>query len=398
MAETTRLIFERLLKRYPQSYELHQVGLLHCHAVTTAHWPIHATMTVAGPEGTLHFMDEDRYGENTVRHMLPKLMPDIVFGFNDPQHLLHLGTDARERRHRLVLYFNIDGFPIPRAYYDNLLKADRLVVSSEFGKRAFVRSCPMCDPGRVEVMYSPADSSRFGPVSEAEKKQLRRELLPEWMPRDAFILGWVGVNQWRKQVWVLYQVIHLLRTGRYLICSNCQRIGLVGCQCCLGVPMSGAPRSSKQSEEDTCAYCGSDKVASAEAIDDIFLWLHMPRNTQHCSWPVELLERLYDVRLGRDIYYTESCETERNWLRRTCPHCISCGMRCFISAEGRALGFHRGKRCPPDYRLFTAIIRRTRNSCGKPTRACRWAVCCSRKGGRAFVGAFQVSRKRWKPY
>ena len=44
-------------------------------------------------------------------------------------------------------------------------------------------------------------------------------------------------------------------------------------------------------------------------MEDVFLWVHMPDRGPEDTWPVDLLERLYDVRNGRDLYYTESCRS-----------------------------------------------------------------------------------------
>jgi hypothetical protein len=48
MAEATRLIFGELLDSYPEQYEIHQVGLFHCYAVTRPRWPIHPTAAGKG--------------------------------------------------------------------------------------------------------------------------------------------------------------------------------------------------------------------------------------------------------------------------------------------------------------------------------------------------------------
>src|SRR5439155_22909107 len=34
MAETTRLVFGNLLEKYPETYDIHQIGWFHCYAVT----------------------------------------------------------------------------------------------------------------------------------------------------------------------------------------------------------------------------------------------------------------------------------------------------------------------------------------------------------------------------
>ena len=40
MAEVTRVIFEDLIDRFPEHYEIEQIGLFHIYAITTPRWPI----------------------------------------------------------------------------------------------------------------------------------------------------------------------------------------------------------------------------------------------------------------------------------------------------------------------------------------------------------------------
>lgn len=312
MAETTRLIFNTLLKMYPDQYEIHQIGLNHVHAVTLPTWPIYPTRAIKRPDGREDLAREDRYGEETFRKLLPELQPDIVFAFNDPHAVEHLCEDASQRKHKLILYVNFDGFPVPPDF-DRLFLADRIFTMSEFAKKAFLASHPKGDASKVDFMYSPADTERFKPVSPEEKRELRRDLFPEWMPQDAFVLGWVGMNQWRKQSWVNYQIIHLLRTGRYHVCGNCQRSSLLDSGDSIGFPMSGAPRGFNSPPSAVCPHCATKALEQAKPMKDVFLWLHMQRDPINDAWPVDLLENLYDVRPGRDLHYTEGC-TPRSHL------------------------------------------------------------------------------------
>ncbi len=96
-------------------------------------------------------------------------------------------------------------------------------MMSEFSKDAIARCPDVAFQDKLDYMYSPADIARFSPACEAMKAEMRRDLLPAWMPQNAFLLGWVGRNQWRKQVWVQYKVLHYLRTGKYLVCQDCGR-------------------------------------------------------------------------------------------------------------------------------------------------------------------------------
>src|SRR5207245_4066043 len=79
MAETTRLIFGNLLKLYPHQYELEQIGLFHCYAVTNPPWPIHKTRTIKNSKGQLLFAPKDQYGQQTFLKLSPPLQPDILF-------------------------------------------------------------------------------------------------------------------------------------------------------------------------------------------------------------------------------------------------------------------------------------------------------------------------------
>jgi len=304
MAETTRLIFNTLLNKYPNIYEIHQIGLKHVHAVTTSAWPIYPTKAVTLPDGGLDIAKDDLHGKETFQALLPSLKPDIVFALNDPQNVEYLCVDATKRNYKLVLYVNFDGFPAAKAY-NNLFKADRVMISTDFGKHVFLSGNPSHQTEKVDSIYKPADITRFVPVSDVEKIGLRQDLFPPWMPTTAFVLGWVGFNQWRKQVWVLYQLIHLLRTGRYLICPECERAGLIDSQSSTEFPMSGAPRGFTSCAWDSCPYCGSPRAHFAEPLENVFLWLHMLRDSLHGAWPVDLLETLYNVKPGRDIHYTE---------------------------------------------------------------------------------------------
>jgi glycosyltransferase involved in cell wall biosynthesis len=306
MAETTRLIFNTLLQKYPKHYEIHQIGLKHVYAVTTANWQIHATKTIKSSDGRIGLDKQDVAGQKTIRILLPTLEPDIVFAFNDPQHLDHLCIDATQRKHKLILYVNFDGFPVP-PLFDYLFKADCVVTSTDFSRRAFLASHRHNEAEKVKFMYSPADIARFAPISDFERTELRRDLFPSWMPPTAFVLGWVGLNQWRKQVWVLYQVIHLLRTGRYHLCPDCGWTRLIDSQASTEFPMSGVPTGFDTCISNSCPRCGSCGVQQAEPIRDIFLWLHMPKDSRQNIWPVDLLQKLYDIQPGRDIHYTDSC-------------------------------------------------------------------------------------------
>ncbi len=307
LAETTRLIFSTLLHNYPEEYDLHQIGLFHCYAVTTPQWPIYPTMAGKGPDGKVRFVPEDKFGQRTFPKCLARIQPDIVFGFGEPHRVQHLCAPPQGRRHRLILYVNFDGIPVPRTWFSYLRDADLIFTKSEFSRDVLASAVPEIPPSQLSYQYSPADVVRFKPVSSEEKASLRRDLLPSWMAQDSFILGWVGRNQWRKQNWVLFKVIHYLRTGAYLVCQRCARVSLLDWDPSRQRHLEGAEGqlgSRPGWKGDICQHCGAAEIKRAEPLPNIYLWLHMPEEPE-LVWPPELLEQQFGLQRGRDIHYTE---------------------------------------------------------------------------------------------
>lgn len=318
MAETTRVLFSALIENYREIYDVHQIGLFHCYAVCEPKWPVLPTQTTSAGGGGINFDVEDIYAQRTFPRVFADLQPDLVFAYNDPQKLLHICDHRRRHKYRLVVYVNFDGLPMTGSEgFRALFLADRVVTLSQFSRRV-VQACAASHgrdsnlhPGNcsdAQWIYSPADTDRFRPVAAAEKEALRRYLLPSWAPRDAFVLGWVGRNQWRKQVWILYPTIHYIRTGMYWICHSCKNID----------PLEWDPVESVfrwrgvavgpnvgQARAETCLHCGLSPVTLARPLENALLWLHMARDDPDAAWSPTMLECQFDVRPGRDIHYTD---------------------------------------------------------------------------------------------
>ena len=178
--------------------------------------------------------------------------------------------------------------------------------------------------------YSPADLERFAPVWNEVRVEMRRDLFPTWMPQNAFVPGWVGRNQWRKQNWVLYKVLHYLRTGQYLVCRRCGRVSLfdwdparqlhlnadwaVSESSFHGRTLQSPPGLHLNAERqvlesrpgyryDVCAHCGSGEVEQARPLEDVFLRCHTPEEPEE-AWPLRWIEAQFGVHRDRDLFYT----------------------------------------------------------------------------------------------
>lgn len=293
MAEVARLIFGSLISTFPGKYSIHQVGLIHVSAVVELPWPITPTEARQLPDGKVVLVAEDLHGELTVKKVLNEFEPDIVFAHNDPQKVGFLLELRKASRWKLVLYINFDGIPVP-CEYAALARADRLITLSRFSRSAYLDMAGNQNHPDIGVMYPPADITRFFPASTQERAELRANNFPEWLPTDAFVLGWIGRNQWRKQVWIIYAAIGLLRSGRYLTCTMCGNVLLE------------AHQRRHRSPCQPCTFC------PAEPLKQIFLWVHIPTGKEPGTWPLHDLEALYGAQPGRDVYYTEGCSARRH--------------------------------------------------------------------------------------
>jgi len=307
LGETTRLIFGGLLDHYANKYELHQIGLFNSIAVASPRWPVYPTRGKRELDGHMRFRTDDLFGQITFKEVVRSVKPDIVIAFNDPQRVFHVCSPPEKRDYKLIVYVTIDGSPYPLGGPEKLDQADLILTMSEFSTNALRERLPARPSGKFGFMYAPADTERFKPVSDTEKTELRSKLLPPWMPQSAFILGWVGRNQWRKQVWLLYRVIRAIRTGSYIICKKCERVTPTH-------PGPAAPHFSahyRNGLANSCKHCRSTDIKKADPLEDIFLWLHMPDEPQQ-AWSKSYLEEQFDARPGRDLHYTDGHKVENH--------------------------------------------------------------------------------------
>jgi glycosyltransferase involved in cell wall biosynthesis len=292
MAEVIRLVFGGLLAEFPTRYVVHQVGLHHVSAVVDSPWPVTRTDSHLASNGEVVLAQDDLNGEKTVQRVLGEFNPDIVFAHNDPQNVGFLLKLRKLGKWKLVLYINFDGVPVPREFMA-LMEANRLITLSDFSRAAFLEL--FCEGKRdilrqrIGVMYCPADLLRFRPFSLEERAGLREANFPGWIPVDAFVVGWIGRNQWRKQIWAVYEAIGRLRSGCYLVCERC------GCV---------AFNQGRPSDGSSCGAC---TYVPADPLLDIYLWMHLPTGRGGGDWPLEDLEEIYGARAGRDVYYTQGC-------------------------------------------------------------------------------------------
>jgi glycosyltransferase involved in cell wall biosynthesis len=321
LAETTRNIFIPLIRRYPDKYEIHQLGFFHFAPKEPVPWPIYQTRINQTPQGPQPDM-ADKYGEHSFHDLVQRVKPDIVFGYGDMWHFDHLLTSPMRNTYRMVAYYTIDGQP----YYGHLhadgttewgkklSKTDRLVVLSHFGKKTLERALPEIKGKQIDVRYHPLDMSRFRPLEIHEKIEMRKKMLPSNIDPTSFFIGWMGRNQFRKQNFKLWETLHYLVYGDYIECNNCNRI--------TAKEWDHSGRKQLDPSELTlydagydysvCWHCKSNSITPGKPIDDIHMWLHMPKNDP--GYNPDLHERIWNV--GHKCIYSSATDNGGNTLQQ----------------------------------------------------------------------------------
>lgn len=287
LGENCRLMFKDLLARYPDKYEVESLGWFNFSNSEPISWPVHSTNTVQQPNGTHAFDAEDRYGQRTFEGVLAKFKPDIVWAAGDMWCFEHLIHSPNRNSFRLSLYYTIDGAPYFGTWLNpdhssewgsKLCKADEVVVWSEFGEKVLKESCPELRNRDISVIYHPTDVSRFRYLNPEQKKKERQRLYSGHVPTDAFVLGFIGRNQFRKQNYKIWEVMHYIKHGDYIECKDCDRITIKEYNWNNQTVKTGPTyRYEASYNYDCCWYCRSKNITEGQARPDIYLWQHMPK-------------------------------------------------------------------------------------------------------------------------
>jgi glycosyltransferase involved in cell wall biosynthesis len=311
LAETTRLVFNRLLQKFPGKYSIEQLGWYHyIQPNEQPPWPVHATRSKDG-----RFLNEDKYGQQTFEGVLNKVKPDIVYTNGDMWCFEHILKSPSRNAFRLATYYTIDGQPYwgneiepgKSSHWGELLsKSDQVVVLTEFGEEVLRKSCPEMKNKNIEIVYHPIDLERFVPLNDEERLAKREKMWAPGLSRDAFVLGWIGRNQFRKMNYKMWEVLHYLVYGDYIKCNDCDKITRKEWDHCAIKPR-GSDRLRMYDEGydySYCWHCHSSDVLEGTPHDDIYLWTHMNKNDP--GWNPNVNGKMWDV--GHKIVYTNGLQ------------------------------------------------------------------------------------------
>jgi glycosyltransferase involved in cell wall biosynthesis len=309
-AEILRNIFIQLLQNYPEKYEILQVGLFHISAVAEVPWKIISTQTTMR-DGMEVLDEKDLNGEYTLPGVIDTFKPHFAFLYNDPTQIIKQ-LQCIQGHTATIAYVQIDGVLLPEMYRD-MSTATRLVTMSRFSADVLYELIGQYGK-RVDVVYAPADTDRFFPLTVNERRGLREKILPTGFEK-ALVIGWIGKNQWRKQLWLNYWLVSLLKDGRYRRCGKCTMV----------LPERGI--------EVYCPRCGDTELRIGVPLEGLVLWMHLPTGkTDNGDWDLESLERYYGLVDGKDVYYTPDCSRRAHIQREDMPKIFQClDMLLFLS-------------------------------------------------------------------
>jgi glycosyltransferase involved in cell wall biosynthesis len=281
-------------------------------------WPIYQTKMHNTPQGLQPNMD-DRYGQLSFDEVVTNIRPDIVFGYGDMWHFEHMLNSPVRNSYRMLCYYTIDGQPYfghlnkddSTDWGKKLLKADEIVVLSHFGKEVLERGNKELADKDIKVMYHPLDLSRYPRLTSEQRIQLRDKVLPKHISRNAFVAGWLGKNQFRKQNHKLWEVLHYMVYGDYIECKDCKKITIK--------EWNHSTRESKDPDRypgeldkltmydhsyryNYCWHCRSSNITPGTPDPNFYMWFHMTKDDP--GYNPDLQERMWKV--SNNCIYTEN--------------------------------------------------------------------------------------------
>lgn len=290
-----REIFTRLLPMMPE-LELLQHGWYHYGDQYKVPWEIVPTDWVTDdPRNTGD--PKDKFGSKSFHSIVQKFQPDIVWTASDPWMCDYIPQYAQYYGYKVIYYAPVDSEPYPRKWKGTYDLSHEVVAFGEYGKRVISSLS-----GRTDISIIPHgyDDKTFFPYEKSKKLESKIGLGDGLLDKSTFLLGWVGRDQFRKQVWVLYELMSRFIHGGYYICDSCGN--------CLPAEYDLVAREySAANSHGSCSLCTGGHFRAAAPREDIKLWAHMG-NRPDGAYDLNELEHQYKIE-GK-ILYTHSLDND----------------------------------------------------------------------------------------
>jgi len=249
---------------------------------------------------------DDRYGDMTFAAVVEKTQPDIVWHLGDPYMGIAVARHKAQGGYRLVYYCPVAEEPfnhLNEQWVEKLTAADRLISATRFGS-AVLKSIPQLTMSHVPHIPHGVDTRTFYPLSAAGRAALREAIGGGRADATTFVLGWVGHDQFRKQVWVLYEMMYYLRSGNWIRCRRCGRITVKELDHRLRKLRDIRRLRTYSSGYDYrhCWYCRSRRIEQGRPRKHVVLWTVMDNNVE-IGYDLRMLAETYDV---GDVVYSST--------------------------------------------------------------------------------------------
>ena len=288
-------IWTRIAAAKPE-WEIVQHGWFH-QPVDDVPWEIIPTNNPnprMGPEGPLEPLP-DIYGKETFPQVVEKVRPNIVWGLGDPWMLEIQSQLKAQAGYKYVCYCPVDSEPYTPKWSPALAQADVLVAMTDYGRDVLLQM-PHLVGRKIPVIPHGVDLTQFNKLDKVVRAQMRKEIGGGFVKEDTFVLGWIGRDQYRKQIWQLYELMYYLRSGEYISCEDCGKITVKEYDPNLRAPRKiGSLRTySAKYDYQSCWHCGSSEIQQAKPDKSIILWNHM-RNAPGTGYDLSHLAHIYNI-------------------------------------------------------------------------------------------------------
>lgn len=141
---------------------------------------------------------DDIYGVNKLPTLMEKMQPNIVFFLNDPW-IIHRYLESFKSKGlnrvtaKYVGYYPTDAGPLKKEWADSMNELDAQVCYSNYAERVILEANENNRPDNLYQVYHGVDTKTFKPMNQ----QIARARLN--IPLDAFVVGMVARNQYRKR-------------------------------------------------------------------------------------------------------------------------------------------------------------------------------------------------------
>lgn len=144
------------------------------------------------------------YGYAKMWHLAKKIRPDLIFFLNDPwvieKYFDYKPADYDDSYTKYIAYYPIDSGPLKPSWAKMLTdRFDAQVCYSHFAEGIVTEANGNKRPKNLHQIYHGVDTNTFFPVVQHEARRRLR------LPQDAFIVGMVARNQYRKRFDILVQ-------------------------------------------------------------------------------------------------------------------------------------------------------------------------------------------------